>query len=165
MNIIKKATAALTAAAVLTVGSAMPAIAATTGDLNNDGVIDSFDLVLCRKNLITMFSGGQADMLGDIDGNGSIQINDLVLLKKYVLGSIKEFPQASTTTTTVTATTTTSSAPVIFKQLKTHLKRVFSDSAPINIRVSASTKRLQRILKRLRRLLQAKKRPIGILTC
>lgn len=34
MNIIKKATAALTAAAVLAVGSAMPAIAATTGDLN-----------------------------------------------------------------------------------------------------------------------------------
>ncbi|MCR4795833.1 MAG: hypothetical protein K5898_11855 [Ruminococcus sp.] len=109
MNIIKKATAALTSAAVLAVGSAMPAIAANKGDLNNDGVIDSFDLILCRKNLITMFSGGQADMLGDIDGNGSIQINDLVLLQKYVLGSIKEFPQTTTTTTTVTTTT---SAPV-----------------------------------------------------
>lgn len=113
MNIIKKAMSALAAAAVLAVGSAAPAIAATTGDLNNDCVIDSFDLVLCRKNLITMFSGGQADMLGDIDGNGSIQINDLVLLQKYVLGSIKEFPQASAATTTVTSTTTTSSAPVV----------------------------------------------------
>ena len=91
---------ALAAAAVLAVGSAASAIAATTGDLNNDGVIDSFDLVLCRKNLITMFLGGQADMLGDIDGNGSIQINDLVLLQKYVLGSIKEFPQASAATAT-----------------------------------------------------------------
>ncbi len=111
MNIIKKATAALTAAAVLAVCSAMPAIAATTGDLNKDGVIDSFDLILCRKNLITMFSGGQADMLGDIDGNGSIQINDLVLLQRYLLGSIKEFPH--TTNITMTITTTTSSVPVV----------------------------------------------------
>ena len=108
MNIIPKATSALTAATVLAVCTAMTAIAATTGDLNKDGVIDSFDLILCRKNLITMFSGGQADMLGDIDGNGSIQINDLVLLQKYVLGSIKEFPQTTNTTTTITTTMTSS---------------------------------------------------------
>ncbi len=111
MNIVKKATAALTAAAVFAVCSAMPAIAATTGDLNKDGVIDSFDLILCRKNLIIMFSGGQADMLGDIDGNGSIQINDLVLLQRYLLGSIKEFPHTTNITTTIT--TTTSSVPVV----------------------------------------------------
>jgi glucuronoarabinoxylan endo-1,4-beta-xylanase len=108
MNIIQKATPALTAATVLAVCTAMTAIAATTGDLNKDGVIDSFDLILCRKNLITMFSGGQADMLDDIDGNDSIQINDLVLLQKYVLGSIKEFPQTTNTTTTITTTMTSS---------------------------------------------------------
>ena len=113
MDIFKKTAAAFTAAAVLAVGSAMPAAATTTGDLNSDGVIDSFDLVLCRKNLITMFSGGQADMLGDIDGNGSIQINDLVLLQRYVLGSIKELPQTTATTVTTTTATTTTSAPIV----------------------------------------------------
>ena len=40
MDIFKKTAAAFTAAAVLAVGSAMPAAAATTGDLNSDGVID-----------------------------------------------------------------------------------------------------------------------------
>ena len=113
---IKKTAAAVTAAAVMAVSSAMSATAATTGDLNNDGVIDSFDLVLCRKNLITMFSGGQTDMLGDIDGNGSIQVNDLVLLQRYVLGSVKELPTSTATTTAATTfstTTTTSSATAV----------------------------------------------------
>lgn len=98
MNIVKKATAALTAAAVFAACSAMPAIAATTGDLNKDGVIDSFDLILCRKNLIIMFSGGQADMLGDIDG-------------------IKEFPHPTNTTTTITTTTTVNSGGSYMKKM------------------------------------------------
>ena len=129
MNIIKKTAASFAAAAVIAVSSVLPASAAVRGDLNNDGTIDSFDVVLCRRNIITMFSGGQTDLLADIDGNGSIQINDLVLLQKYVLGTIKEFPQ---TTTAVTTTTTTTSAPVVTTTVTTpngdsYMKKMAAD--------------------------------------
>lgn len=129
MNIIKKTAASFAAAAAITVSSVLPASAAVRGDLNNDGTIDAFDVVLCRRNIITMFSGGQTDLLADIDGNGSIQINDLVLLQKYVLGTIKEFPQ---TTTAVTTTTTTTSAPVVTTTVTTpngdsYMKKMAAD--------------------------------------
>lgn len=65
MNIIKKTAASLAAAAAIAVSSALPASAAVRGDLNNDGTIDSFDVVLCRRNIITMFSGGQTDLLAE----------------------------------------------------------------------------------------------------
>lgn len=129
MNIIRKTAASFAAAAAITVSSVLPASAAVRGDLNNDGTIDAFDVVLCRRNIITMFSGGQTDLLADIDGNGSIRINDLVLLQKYVLGTIKEFPQ---TTTAVTTTTTTTSAPVVTTTVTTpngdsYMKKMAAD--------------------------------------
>ena len=104
MDTIKKTFTVLTTAAALAVSSAMPVSAAVRGDLNNDGVIDSYDVIFCRQNVITMFTGGQTNMLGDVDGDGSVQVNDLVLLHKYVLGAIIEFPQPATTEPPVTTT-------------------------------------------------------------
>lgn len=109
MKLIKKTIAAITAAVICAAGTVMPASASVRGDVNNDGVIDIFDVVTCRQNVLKMFSGGSVDVLADIDGNGMIQVNDLVLLMQYVRGSINEFPEIVTTTSTTTFTATTTS--------------------------------------------------------
>ncbi|WP_295066625.1 alpha/beta hydrolase-fold protein [Ruminococcus sp.] len=82
--------------------------AAVRGDINSDGRVDAFDLILCRKGVVNMFSGGQVDPSTDIDGDGKTQVNDLVLLSQYILGERKDLPPAAVTTTE----TTTSEPPV-----------------------------------------------------
>ena len=113
MTKLKKSITALAASGICTAGAVFMS-SAVTGDLNNDGSIDIFDVILSRKNVVTMFTGGQVNMLGDVDGDGSVQINDLVLLSKYVKGEINEFPQPQTTSSTTTTTTsaTSDSQPV-----------------------------------------------------
>lgn len=105
MNIVKKAITTVAATATVVLCSVIPVTAAVKGDLNSDGVINSLDVALCRRNVLTMFSRGQVNLLSDIDGNGTVQINDIVLLQKYVLGSLKDFPNNSSLTTSTTTTT------------------------------------------------------------
>jgi len=57
------------------------------GDLNNDGVIDVFDLVLLR-------SGQGTAELSDLDGNSIIDGVDTSILRDYLLGLNDEFPVA-----------------------------------------------------------------------
>lgn len=76
------------------------------GDLDNDGVIDVFDLILEREAVVNTFAGSAANKAADIDGNGSVNVNDLVLLSKFLLGEINKFPQVTTTKPPVTTTTT-----------------------------------------------------------
>ncbi|MDE6501013.1 MAG: hypothetical protein K2L10_02905 [Ruminococcus sp.] len=64
-----------------------------TGDIDNDGVIDSFDYVLlCRylTNQITLDSAQleSADILQD----GVVDYSDADCLRKYILGQIEEVP-------------------------------------------------------------------------
>lgn len=56
------------------------------GDLNNDMRVDSFDVVLCRRELIKAADNAGVNMLADMDSNGKVQINDLVLISNFVLG-------------------------------------------------------------------------------
>ena len=62
MFFLKKTVAAITTAATLAAGSVFYASAAARGDINNDGIIDSFDVVIHRKIVVHMFSGGQTDL-------------------------------------------------------------------------------------------------------
>lgn len=71
------------------------------GDLNGDGRIDVYDVVLERKEVINTFAGSPTSKAADIDSDGNVGVNDLVILSQYVLGQIKSFPS---TTTTVTST-------------------------------------------------------------
>ena len=64
------------------------------GDINGDGRIDAFDLVLERKAVIDTFSGGTVSKATDIDSDGITGINDLVLLQEFLLEKINEFPIA-----------------------------------------------------------------------
>ena len=79
------------------------------GDLNGDGRIDVYDVVLERQAVISTFAGSATNKAADIDGDGNVSMNDLVLLSQFVLGEIKTFPAASTTKP---AATTTKNEPV-----------------------------------------------------
>ncbi len=78
------------------------------GDINGDGVIDSFDLAPLRRGILKMMAGsGTVPENSDVNGDGSVNVADLLLLQKYILGAEKKFPDPVTTTTTKPVTTTT----------------------------------------------------------
>lgn len=60
------------------------------GDINSDGRIDSFDVILARKLLVS----GKYDELADVDESGDFTVADAVLIEEFVLGKIKVFPVA-----------------------------------------------------------------------
>lgn len=62
------------------------------GDINDDGIIDIFDLISERKALVNANDGISENKASDIDGNGKTEINDLVLLSSFVLGKTSAFP-------------------------------------------------------------------------
>ncbi len=62
------------------------------GDINSDGVIDSFDMVLARNGLINGFSESSEKLSADVDQSGEYNVNDAVLIQKFILGQINEFP-------------------------------------------------------------------------
>ena len=72
------------------------------GDINGDGRIDCFDMVLARKSIISGFTDTRQKLLADVDQNGKYEMNDAVLINKYILGKIKEFPVAEKVIDTAT---------------------------------------------------------------
>lgn len=61
------------------------------GDIDNDGIINVFDMILARKGLVEGFTSTREKNSADIDKNGKYEINDAVLLQSYILGKIKKF--------------------------------------------------------------------------
>ncbi|MBP5580504.1 MAG: endo-1,4-beta-xylanase, partial [Ruminococcus sp.] len=63
------------------------------GDVNFDGVINSFDLVEARKGLIAGgFTDSNVQKAADVNQNREYNVADLLLLQEYVLKKITEFP-------------------------------------------------------------------------
>ncbi len=62
------------------------------GDLNYDGRIDIFDVVLMRKAVLGKLTDEMALTAADIDGDNDVNVTDLVLVYEYVMGKIKQFP-------------------------------------------------------------------------
>lgn len=115
------------------------------GDINNDGVIDVFDLILERKAVINTFSGAENSKACDVDGDGTVGINDLVLLSKYLLGEIKEFPKAQIPAVT-TASSTSKPAETTTKAQNTggvsfmdSIKDSITNNVPSDITGSANS--------------------------
>ena len=63
------------------------------GDLNNDLTVDSFDLVVARRELIKAIDGKDTIVEADIDCSGATKINDLVLITRIVLGDEVSVPK------------------------------------------------------------------------
>lgn len=63
----------------------------TSGDIDNNGYIDSFDMIFARRGLINGFGSDREKNAADVNGNGKYEINDAVLLQQYILGKIKKF--------------------------------------------------------------------------
>ena len=72
------------------------------GDVNLDGVIDSFDIASVRRGFINGFSSRYSELAADVDGNRKVEINDIVMLQNFVLGRINEFEKAVSDVTTLT---------------------------------------------------------------
>ncbi len=64
------------------------------GDINYDGKIDCYDLILARQGIIGGFDSSAAKAAADVDQNGVYDENDLVLLQNFLLSKITEFPVA-----------------------------------------------------------------------
>lgn len=64
----------------------------TCGDVNDDNIIDAYDIIALRKELI---KGEEYYLCTDYDINGNcmLDLSDLVLLQKYVLGNIDFIPE------------------------------------------------------------------------
>ncbi|MBP3379767.1 MAG: glycoside hydrolase family 11 protein [Ruminococcus sp.] len=118
----------------------------TPGDLNGDGRIDAYDIILERKAIVNSFSGASNNAAADVDSDGTVSINDLVLLSKYVLGGIDKFPQpqqpavttAPTTPAVVTTTKPASQPSTGDKSYMDSIKNSITNSVPANISGSAN---------------------------
>ncbi|MDD6060952.1 MAG: alpha/beta hydrolase-fold protein [Ruminococcus sp.] len=62
------------------------------GDINFDGKINIFDVVMARKGVIAGgFSDDYAVKAADVDNNGKVEAADLVQISSYVMGRITQF--------------------------------------------------------------------------
>ena len=64
------------------------------GDLNGDMQVNSFDLIIGRREVIKSMHGEEVLEASDVDCSGKTKINDLVLLTKLVLGDEVVVPKA-----------------------------------------------------------------------
>lgn len=56
------------------------------GDINDDKVVDCFDMVLMRRALINPLTDEREKLSADMNDDGEIAIEDAVLLQKFLLG-------------------------------------------------------------------------------
>ncbi len=68
---------------------------ANEGDVDHDGVIDAFDMVLARKAIIAPLKDDIAMLCADTDNSGKYEVNDLVLINEFITGKITSFPDNS----------------------------------------------------------------------
>jgi len=61
------------------------------GDINNDGNIDSFDVVAIRQ-ILNSGNTSEAYKAADLNGNNIVDAADMYLLQSYVIGKIDLFP-------------------------------------------------------------------------
>lgn len=61
------------------------------GDVNSDGIIDSFDMASARKGVSGTFANSVSQLAADVDQNGTADDEDLVQLQDYILGRIDSF--------------------------------------------------------------------------
>lgn len=64
----------------------------TYGDLNDDGIINVFDVILAKRGVLAgKFDSPQAAAAADVDENGEVNDNDILTLQRYIVNHITEF--------------------------------------------------------------------------
>ena len=63
----------------------------TPGDLNRDGIINIFDVVIARQGFLNGFTDSASEAACDVDSDGKLYIADMVRLQSYVAGVIDSF--------------------------------------------------------------------------
>lgn len=63
------------------------------GDLNDDGAVDSFDLIRMRRAALLKEPDAASLKRGDIDGDKDIDADDIQLVSDYILGKTADFPE------------------------------------------------------------------------
>lgn len=66
----------------------------TPGDLNNDGAINAFDLLLSKKILLSASGDKRGKYAGNIDGDSEFTVSDIKKLQSFLLGRNEEFVKA-----------------------------------------------------------------------
>lgn len=69
------------------------------GDVNFDGVINSFDIIAVRRGLISGFENDLSVDAADVNLNGQVDEDDLKQLQDFILGKRKEFTLSEITIT------------------------------------------------------------------
>ncbi len=78
------------------------------GDVDCDGTIDVFDMILMRKGIISGFDNSNSEKAADIDKNGKVEMADAVQLQQYLVGRIDKFTAVEVPTDPPTEPPTTS---------------------------------------------------------
>ena len=78
------------------------------GDVDCDGIIDVFDMILMRKGIISGFDNSNSEKAADIDKNGKVEMADAVQLQQYLVGRIDKFTAVEVPTDPPTEPPTTS---------------------------------------------------------
>ncbi len=60
----------------------------TCGDLNNDGKINIFDMMLMRNGLLENYANSGITAAADLNGDGKVSLVDVVKLQRYLIGRI-----------------------------------------------------------------------------
>lgn len=74
------------------IGEPPKAVKMNKGDINYDGSIDAFDVVLARKGIIDGITDKRTLKAADANSNGQFEVADLLLISEFCMGKIKEFP-------------------------------------------------------------------------
>lgn len=77
-----------------TISEPPEAVKMSKGDINYDGKINVFDVILARRGVINGITDKKALKAADADSNGVFEIADLILINDFCMGRIKEFPVA-----------------------------------------------------------------------
>lgn len=64
------------------------------GDINFDGIINVFDLILAKRGIATGFADTDAEKAADVNKNGTADETDLQLILDRLTGKIEQFPSS-----------------------------------------------------------------------